>query len=538
MPRQKGVEKSPVAEDYEGLQVDPRPKPEKSPYGFHFDEDEHIKYKSEKQVEGGVVTVVRGGPGDPMSPQTAYAYGSTTLSPETPSWARPWDARSRAPSSPVIRERDRRKDRRICWLHRSTFWVLLVIIILLLVGGAVVGGIFGGMKAKNKGSSDAQSAPPPPTPSGPVFPQAHDPSKRQEFRLYFQSLLGNVKEAVSTGSSSWQSAKQGSLFYVGTNGLLQEKRKIYSDNQFWEPGKLNSLNVAMVGNISLPAQGSDPQDSWHSYAMTAVYARNTSIGPSAHLFYHAQQTDGSNSVKEMIWVQANDTWLEGDTITDAYPNSHLAATVDDRYGILRLFYATGNSTLQEAWTSLSDKPKNGYKKGMLCTQPRSDPQHLPPVTHPLTSMYAIAGLRLPNFLYGNSADLAAVSQNGTTYLYHYASAKQSASVGIHELVITGSPSLGTNQESFNATEGIVAAPSYPAGTNASMYQPLTAGKTVVPGLKNQLLVLWADKPTGDPNTNSTGYGELGQISRGMTDKTWPTTGALQVPLGSSNSDPH
>ena len=32
-------------------------------------------------------------------------------------------------------------------------------------------------------------------------------SKRQAYRIYYQSLLGNVKEAVANGTTSWQSAR-------------------------------------------------------------------------------------------------------------------------------------------------------------------------------------------------------------------------------------------------------------------------------------------------------------------------------------------
>lgn len=33
-----------------------------------------------------------------------------------------------------------------------------------------------------------------------------DPDSRQSFRVYYQSVIGNVKEAVSSGQASWQNA--------------------------------------------------------------------------------------------------------------------------------------------------------------------------------------------------------------------------------------------------------------------------------------------------------------------------------------------
>ena len=118
--------------------------------------------------------------------------------------------------------------------------------------------------------------------------------KRQEFRVYFQSLFGNVKEAVSSGGASWQTARpiftdalnntglasftymngtqqQGSLFYVGNNGLLQEKRKIYADNRNWEVGKLNNLNIPMTGNLTPAMENDDPRNGWDSYRIVSAF---------------------------------------------------------------------------------------------------------------------------------------------------------------------------------------------------------------------------------------------------------------------------
>ena len=147
------------------------------------------------------------------------------------------------------------------------------------------------------------------------------------------------------------------------NGLLQEKRWRYASQDSWLPGSLNSLNLPMVGNITLPSGSSDPENSWDSYRMAAVHSANFAAGPGVRLFYHAQQLNGTSLVQELIWTQKNDSWVQGATIEGAWPNSHLAATIDESIGVLRLFYSTGGGTLQEAWTSLSDT-SGTYKNGM------------------------------------------------------------------------------------------------------------------------------------------------------------------------------
>lgn len=295
------------------------------------------------------------------------------------------------------------------------------------------------------------------------------------------------------------------------NGLVQEKRKIFSNTDYWLPGNLNSLNLAATGNISLPSESDDPKNDWDSYRMAAVYSSNFMSGPGIRLFYHAQQLNGSSVVQEMIWSQTNDSWSHGAQIHDAWPNSHLAATVDESAKTLRLFYSSGNKSLQESWTSITDQAEQ-YN----------------------------AGVHLSQYLDYNSADVTALSSNGTTYVYHYASANQTANTGIHELTITGEPKSIDNQESYNLSEPLVSTPNLSVGGNLSLYQPLAASKTVVPGLSEEIYVFWADKVTGDqwdPANNITGFADLSEISRPTGNTSWPSVGQLHIPLGSSNSQP-
>lgn len=149
-----------------------------------------------------------------------------------------------------------------------------------------------------------------------------------------------------------------------------------------------------------------------------------------------------------------------------------------------------------------------------------------------------AGLTLDNnFLNHNNADIAAISINGTTHLYHYASTNQTAAPGIHELIISGTPGSINDQEAYNLSTPLVSSPTLTVSGYESNYQPLAVSSTAVVGLQPQIYVFWADKLTGDPNTTLSGYGELLQISKPFTNVAWPTTGSVQIPLGNSNSQP-
>ena len=150
---------------------------------------------------------------------------------------------------------------------------------------------------------------------------------------------------------------QSSIFYVGQNGYIQEKRN-YVDLLAWEPGT-NAINTINLRAISIPIAdasiGEDPQNNdWDSFRMAAVYSADFYGGPQARLFYHNQAGNGTHVLQEMIWTQSNDSWVYGDTLTDPWPNSHLAVTADSVTKTLRLFYSAGNLTLQESWLNISE----------------------------------------------------------------------------------------------------------------------------------------------------------------------------------------
>ena len=159
---------------------------------------------------------------------------------------------------------------------------------------------------------------------------------------------------------------KGTIFYVGMNGLIQEKRKIFNNTLYWEPGTINNLNLPAVGNMTLPSESTpDPKNGVGSYAMAAVYSENFTSGAGTRLFYHAELLNGTSYVQEMVWTQAKDAWTKGAQISSVWPNSKLSATIDENNGLLRLFFTTGNGNLQEVYCSITDahwKYQNGKSR--------------------------------------------------------------------------------------------------------------------------------------------------------------------------------
>lgn len=145
------------------------------------------------------------------------------------------------------------------------------------------------------------------------------------------------------------------------------------------------------------------------------------------------------------------------------------------------------------------------------------------------------GLSIEKFLDHDNSDIAGTTINDTTYLYYYSN--QTAQPGIHELTISGIPGAVNNQEAYNVSSPLVSSPQLTVNGDVSLYQPLAVSNTAVPGLKPQIYVFWADSITGDPTTTASGYGELAQISRSVSNSTWPSSGQLQIPLGDNNSQP-
>ena len=140
---------------------------------------------------------------------------------------------------------------------------------------------------------------------------------------------------------------------------------MFSDSLAWEQRSLNTqLRLTARGNLTAPNNDDqDPVNDWDGYRMAAVYSPIFHAGPQARLFFREQSLDGPNLIQELIWNQNADSWSRGANFTDSWPTSHMAATIDESTNILRLFFSTGNRTLQEYWTDIST-PDTAYAKGM------------------------------------------------------------------------------------------------------------------------------------------------------------------------------
>jgi hypothetical protein len=145
------------------------------------------------------------------------------------------------------------------------------------------------------------------------------------------------------------------VLYVSSDNRLLARQKTPVD-PVWQP--LRSL-----GNSNLRVHEADAGAAGNgSLAVAAVYSTEFSTGPGARVFYHTQPTGAGRPswVQELVWDERTDSWSAGARIRDVAANSRLTATVHG--SALRLFYCSGNRTLQESWMNISDTSGN-YTKG-------------------------------------------------------------------------------------------------------------------------------------------------------------------------------
>ena len=152
---------------------------------------------------------------------------------------------------------------------------------------------------------------------------------------------------------------------MGQNQYVQEKRN-FPGLPYWEPSP-NVINCKNIPAIGRGVQNNDnvqedPQNDFDSYRMAATYSTNFYDGPQSRLFLHQLASNGTSWVQEMIWAQGDDSWAQGHQFIDAWPNSHLAVTVDESSQTLRLFFSVGNLTLQEYFLNISE-PDSTYEPG-------------------------------------------------------------------------------------------------------------------------------------------------------------------------------
>ncbi|SLM37184.1 hypothetical protein LPUS_06915 [Lasallia pustulata] len=518
------TEKSPVdSSDYEGLQLDTRAVDNTdktlNPFQGYSDEKAYLSQ----------TTAIRG------PPRSNNSAATTT------------DGVVSAVTDDSIASPEPKK--RICGLRRQTFWILLSVILAIAVVAAIVGGLVGGLRHSSAAKSNAHAPAPAatsssaPTPtlapvdvmvgsplevlSFPINGTGESPAGDQAFRLFYQSVNGNIKVMVCNGTQlPWHDAtpiftdainntglavitymnnagaRQSSIFYIDNQGNLREKRS-WAD-QPWELGSLSNQNFKVVGSGPLPAGANpmnDPSNNWDSYSLAAAYSPKFGTGSEGRLFYHYTATNGSQWVQELLWNQTADVWTSGQVITDAWPNSHLSAVIDDTHQMLRLFYSSGNLTLKESWTDLNNQNAT-YR----------------------------AGVQIPSILAHDDAAIAAVAINGDVLVYHYVAVDI---IGIRELNISGTPGSQNDQESYNVSEAVVAQPALVSQGRISVYQPIGASVTNVSGLDPSIYVFFAE---GTLNATS-GYQRLMEVNKPAANLTWPPSslgnadGQVQLPLG-------
>lgn len=133
----------------------------------------------------------------------------------------------------------------------------------------------------------------------------------------------------------------------------------------------------------------------------------------------------------------------------------------------------------------------------------------------------------------NNADLAAISTQGSTFLYYFSAADRS----IREVNITAlTKSFPERSSEFwydtNAFP-IVAYPALVTGKNeVALYQPLGAATLDLPDKDSQISVFWGERNTAPDG----GYSVLKTVSR-AGDGSWASstygdgTGQVALPLG-------
>ncbi|MCJ1354737.1 MAG: hypothetical protein MMC33_004726 [Icmadophila ericetorum] len=421
---------------------------------------------------------------------------------------------------------------RICGLRRRIFFIMYGLILAIIAIASIIGGVIAGTRSNSSalstssvmdpalpGSNSSINANLSPTDimvGSPLVAFSYSNSSigttaadHDLLRLYYQSADGNVSLVYYNGASAgWGQAsviftdainntglalytylnntqQQASIFYISSfSGTLFEKRSTPDNNYEQSNVTLDTLNL--IPNPSSKPGGEASKNSWDTYRMAAVYSENFASGAGGRLFYHASNAS-LNYVQEVVWNFNDNKWTLGTQLSDPYPSSHLAATVDEVSHTLRLFYSAGNLTLQESFLDISDPDPNApYQQG----------------------------ISFPNFLSADDSDLSAVSANGTTFLYFYDTENPS----LRELTLPASlqptPASTMNK---NLTR-LVAQPALTTNsTLLSFYQPLTA---VVSTIGGELYInVWFAQDKVSPES---GYQTLTTANRSLGTE-WPST---------------
>lgn len=337
------------------------------------------------------------------------------------------------------------------------------------------------------------------------------------------------------------------------DNILQGKRKLL-DNPNWETWEslqngafpVNGTDARVEddrADVSLDEDEYDPSlDDKGSLRLAAVYSSDFAGGPGARVFYHAKpaQAEGeegeeeeeegeSGWVQELVWDQRSDSWSEGAKITNVVSTSQLAATIDGQY--LRLFYSTGNNTLQESWLDI--KSSNGtYTPGtcFFSSDGTGWARLSREVIHTCISIYAdffflgATGISKSDVFTRDDAAISALSVSGSTLVYCL-----SQRTGIRELNITGTP--GSDDERVEVNPSTVAtADTQPLMSLGSVVGSTPEGGPQVYVFRSAWLgadAVWERIPS------------IVERTRDLAEETWPLSLELErlarLPLGRVSS---
>ncbi|MCJ1308692.1 hypothetical protein MMC25_002346 [Agyrium rufum] len=443
------------------------------------------------------------------------------------------------------------KRRCVCGLRLCTFVALLILACLIAIA-AILGGVLGSRAASKSAPSPVASpntapAVSPTTAASPAntFLPASDVIAgsplapvsyvvnaadgegavgNEAYRLFFQSVGGNPKELDNNGeASTWASAvpiftdainntglaaitylngstHQTSLFYIGDNALIREKRMYPGDLEY----DLGSLTYKHYPATALPfAWPNDTSNSFDSYRMAVVYSTEFATGPGARFFYHVSDGTGSSYVQELIWFQTNDSWAEGAQFSAAVSSSHIEVVIDDSTETLRLFYVANGPTLRESYIDYT-RDDATYENGQSYT----------------------------SLLQHHNSDFAVLSTNASTYLYYLSPTNATSPVlSIRELNL---PIAGSSATVNPSSASIVATPALLSndtqGTTVANYAPVAAT-----ALNNTITVFFTQSVADSLG----GYGEIVSVSRGL-EGSWAqssygeASGQSLLPLGSDD----
>lgn len=432
-----------------------------------------------------------------------------------------------------------KRRRRVCGLRRRVFYPIvtcgLLLVIGLVVGLTVVSTV--GQRRPAEEEIDLS------TPLYPVMPIPKPPSEipaldllptdpmprsplvaaaatdRPSFTLYYQQADGAVQEIFYDSSSgAWRNSSTAFadaknhtglaafdlvdggeenhfVLYVDSDNAVRAKHKRSSADEWEESTPLRDGRFTAGESATKDGNAT-------VVPLAAVYSADFASGPGARVFFHGQgpvdeNDDETAYVQELVWDRRADSWSLGARLTDPVPGSHLAATVDGQ--VLRLFYCSGNGTIQESRLNMTDTAQ-GYVPG-------------------ITKEKALAS---------DDGAITAVAVAGSTLVYF-----NKGRSGLRELNITGAPDA-SGAPSVELNPSAIAT----ADADQAMLSVGVAISTSTEG-DQRLNVFYSDRVGVEAEGATASI--IRHTTRSVSDQRWPTVDTtdeeFRVPIDSGAEPP-